>query len=425
SEYELTRDDVVLQKTPATFDVSVWEFFWPLQIGARLVVARPDGHRDPAYLAETIAAERITTVHFVPSMLAVFVAALAELGAARAGVESLRLVFASGEALPPRTAHRLLELTGAQLHNLYGPTEAAVDVTYHQVTEADTDTVPIGAPVFNTRVYVLDSRLRPSPVGVAGELYLAGDQLAREYVRRADLTADRFVANPFGTGERMYRTGDLVAWTADGELEYLGRTDFQVKLRGLRIELGEIEATLTGLPEIAQSVVVRHVDQRGNENLVAYVVPASGATLDVDLVREDLAAKLPAYMVPALIMALAEFPLNASGKLDRRALPAPSFEAAQFRAPTTPVEEIVARTFAEVLGVERVGLDDDFFALGGNSLSATQVAARRSAALNTDFGVRELFEVSTVAAVAAPPESRGGAGAPGPPPPPPHAPRGG
>ncbi|HLS79683.1 MAG TPA: amino acid adenylation domain-containing protein, partial [Nocardia sp.] len=411
SEYGLTPDDSVLQKTPATFDVSVWEFFWPLQIGARLVVARPDGHRDPAYLAETIAAERITTVHFVPSMLAVFVAALAELGAARAGVESLRLVFASGEALPPRTAHRLLELTGAQLHNLYGPTEAAVDVTYHQVTEADTDTVPIGAPVFNTRVYVLDSRLRPSPVGVAGELYLAGDQLAREYVRRADLTADRFVANPFGTGERMYRTGDLVAWTADGELEYLGRTDFQVKLRGLRIELGEIEATLTGLPEIAQSVVVRHVDQRGNENLVAYVVPASGATLDVDLVREDLAAKLPAYMVPALIMALAEFPLNASGKLDRRALPAPSFEAAQFRAPTTPVEEIVARTFAEVLGVERVGLDDDFFALGGNSLSATQVAARLSAALNTDFGVRELFEVSTVAAVAARTESRAGAGA--------------
>src|SRR5690606_2412596 len=368
SEYGLTPDDSVLQKTPATFDVSVWEFFWPLQIGARLVVARPDGHRDPAYLAETIAAERITTVHFVPSMLAVFVAALAELGAARAGVESLRLVFASGEALPPRTAHRLLELTGAQLHNLYGPTEAAVDVTYHQVTEADTDTVPIGAPVFNTRVYVLDSRLRPVPVGVAGELYLAGVQLARGYVARPDLTADRFVADPFGTGERMYRTGDLVAWTADGELEYLGRTDFQVKLRGLRIELGEIESALTALDEVAQAVVVVRADERLGDQLVGYLVPAADRPVDTEAVRAALAAELPGYMVPAAFVVLDEFPLNASGKLDRKALPAPVFEVKAFRAPSTPVEEIVAGTFGEVLGVNRVGLDDDFFELGGNSL---------------------------------------------------------
>nr|WP_281256189.1 non-ribosomal peptide synthase/polyketide synthase [Nocardia amikacinitolerans] len=406
SEYGLTESDAVLQKTPATFDVSVWEFFWPLQIGARLVVARPDGHRDPAYLAEVIATERVTVTHFVPSMLAVFVA-----DAAAARCDTLRMVFASGEALPPKPAHRLRELTGAQLHNLYGPTEAAVDVTYHRVTEADTDTVPIGAPVFNTQVYVLDSRLRPSPVGVAGELYLAGTQLARGYVARPDLTADRFVANPFADGQRMYRTGDLVAWTADGELEYLGRTDFQVKLRGLRIELGEIEQALTALDEIAQSVVVVRGDQRTGDQLVAYVVAASNARVDGDVVREDLGRQLPAYMVPALVVVLDEFPLNASGKLDRKALPAPVFEAAVFRAPTTPVEEIVARTFADVLGLDRVGLDDDFFALGGNSLSATQVAARLSAALETELGVRELFEASTVAALAARTESKAGAGA--------------
>ncbi|WP_156371072.1 non-ribosomal peptide synthase/polyketide synthase, partial [Nocardia arizonensis] len=407
AEYGLDPSDAVLQKTPATFDVSVWEFFWPLQIGARLVIARPDGHRDPAYLAEIIATERVTVTHFVPSMLAVFVA-----DAAATRCHSLRMVFASGEALPPKPAHRLRELTGAALHNLYGPTEAAVDVTYHRVDKADTELVPIGAPVFNTQVYVLDARLRPAPVGVAGELYLAGAQLARGYVSRPDLTGDRFVANPFGAnGSRMYRTGDLVAWNAAGELEYLGRTDFQVKLRGLRIELGEIEAALTGMDEIAQAVVVVRGDQRTGDQLVAYVVATANLPVDTDLIREDLSRQLPAYMVPALIVVLDEFPLNASGKLDRKALPAPVFEAAVFRAPTTPVEEIVADIFAGVLGAERVGLDDDFFALGGNSLSATQVAARLSAALDTDLGVRELFEASTVAALAARVESRAGAGA--------------
>ncbi|WP_432277954.1 non-ribosomal peptide synthase/polyketide synthase [Nocardia cyriacigeorgica] len=406
SAYQLDATDVVLQKTPATFDVSVWEFFWPLQIGARLVVAKPDGHRDPAYLAEIITAEGVTVTHFVPSMLSVFVA-----DAAAAQCDSLRMVFASGEALSPKPAHRLRELTGASLHNLYGPTEAAVDVTFHEVTDADTDTVPIGAPVYNTQVYVLDARLRPVPVGVAGELYLAGAQLARGYVARPDLTSDRFVANPFGTSERMYRTGDLVAWTADGELDYLGRTDFQVKLRGLRIELGEIEAALNGLDEVAQSVVVVRGDQHTGDQLVAYVVAAPGVPVDTETLREDLGRQLPAYMVPAVVMVLDEFPLNASGKLDRKALPAPVFEAAVFRAPTTPVEEIVATTFADVLGLDRVGLDDDFFALGGNSLSATQVAARLSAALDTDLGVRELFEASTVAALAARAESRAGAGA--------------
>uniref|UniRef100_UPI002457B83A AMP-binding protein n=1 Tax=Nocardia farcinica TaxID=37329 RepID=UPI002457B83A len=292
----------------------------------------------------------------------------------------------------------------------YGPTEAAVDVTYHEVVDADTVSVPIGAPVFNTRVHVLDSRLHPVPVGVAGELYLAGVQLARGYVARPDLTADRFVADPFGDGQRMYRTGDLVAWTADGELEYLGRTDFQVKLRGLRIELGEIESALTALDSIAQAVVVVRSDERLGDQLVAYVIAAAGRSIDIEAVRGELAGALPGYMVPSAFVVLDAFPLNASGKLDRKALPAPVFEAKVFRAPSTPVEEIVAGTFGDVLGVARVGLDDDFFALGGNSLLATQVIARLGKALDTQLAVRDLFDASTVAALAARAESIAGSG---------------
>ncbi|WP_430333760.1 non-ribosomal peptide synthase/polyketide synthase [Rhodococcus sp. ACT016] len=390
AEYGLSADDTVLQKTPFTFDVSVWEFFWPLQVGARLVVALPDGHRDPSYLARVMVEQSVTTAHFVPSMLAVFVA---EPAAAR--VDSLRLVFASGEALPAQTAERLRAIAGARLHNLYGPTEAAVDVTFHEVTSADTASVPIGAPVWNTQVFVLDGRLHPVPAGVPGELYLAGVQLARGYVGRSDLTADRFVANPFGgPGERMYRTGDLVTWNGSGELEYIGRTDFQVKLRGLRIELGEIETALLAVPEISQSVVLVRNDQ-----LVAYVV--ADHDLDTGEVKASLASSLASYMVPSVFVVLGEFPLNASGKLDRKALPEPVFEVREFRAPTSPVEEIVAGVFADVLDVERVGRDDDFFALGGNSLVATQVVSRLGAALDAQVPVRALFEASTVEALAA------------------------
>ncbi|MET9488540.1 amino acid adenylation domain-containing protein [Nocardia sp. NPDC006630] len=394
AQYRLTADDAVLQKTPATFDVSVWEFFWPLQAGARLVVSKPDGHRDPVYLAQIIAEQGITTAHFVPSMLSVFVGTL---GGAETSALRLRQVFASGEALPGSTAQKVRELTGARVHNLYGPTEAAVDVTYHEVTDADITSVPIGAPVFNTQVYVLDSRLNPVPPGVAGELYLAGVQLARGYVERPDLTADRFVADPFGIGARMYRTGDLVKWDAAGELEYLGRTDFQVKLRGLRIELGEIEAALLAQPGVSQAVVVVRADAHTGDQLIGYVV----ADADGEELKTALAQSLPAYMVPSALLALDEFPLNASGKLDRKALPAPVFEAKVFRAPSTPIEEIVAGVFAELLGADRVGADDDFFELGGNSLIATRAVARVNEALDTNVAVRELFETSTVAGLAA------------------------
>ncbi|MFC3962613.1 non-ribosomal peptide synthase/polyketide synthase [Nocardia jiangsuensis] len=392
-EYGLDRFDVVLQKTPATFDVSVWEFFWPLQTGARLVIARPDGHRDPAYLAEVIVAEQVTTVHFVPSMLAVFVAE-DRLG----DFSDLRNVFSSGEVLPAPVARRLLDSTSAWLHNLYGPTEAAVDVTYHEVTEADTAAVPIGSPVFNTRVYVLDARLRPVPVGVPGELYLAGAQLARGYVGRGELTAERFVADPFGgPGARMYRTGDLAAWRGDGALEYLGRTDFQVKLRGQRIELGEIEAVLRADAAVAQAAVLL----RG-EHLVAYAVPGRDGHLDPVAVRASVAERLPAALVPAAVVVLDALPLSGSGKLDRRALPDPEFGGATgYRAPRGVAEEAAAAAFAEVLGVGPVGADDDFFALGGNSLSATRVVARLGAALDATLPVRMLFEAPTVAGLAA------------------------
>ncbi|MEA3533086.1 condensation domain-containing protein, partial [Nocardia sp. CDC192] len=390
--------------TAATFDLSVWEFWSAAVCGGRLVIAAPDGHRDPAYLNELMAQEWVTTLHVVPSMLDALVTA---------GMpDSLWRVLAIGESLPGALAQRFLRgYPRTELFNLYGPTEAAVSITSHRVTVADETSVPIGAPEWNSRVFVLDGRLRPVPVGVSGELYLAGAQLARGYFGRADLTADRFVANPFEPGERMYRTGDLVAWNSAGELEYRGRTDFQVKIRGFRIELGEIEAALLGLPQIAQTAVIAKSDPKTGDRLVAYLVASDAvAGVDVAQVKSELTAGLPSYMVPSAFVVLDALPLNVNGKLDRKALPEPEFEVQAFRAPSTPIEEIVATVFAEVLGVERVGADDDFFALGGNSLLATQVAARIGAALDTRVPVRTIFEAATVAALAAKVEQHAGTG---------------
>ncbi|MEU6562842.1 non-ribosomal peptide synthase/polyketide synthase [Nocardia nova] len=390
---ELTTADTVLQKTPVSFDVSVWELFGPLRSGARLVLARPDGHRDPRYLAEVIEAERVTVAHFVPSMLALF---LAEPAARECAC--LRVVFASGEALPAIAAQRLTELTGACLHNLYGPTEAAIEVTAHRLTAQDTTTVPIGVPVPGTRVYLLDSWLHPVPAGTAGELYLAGAQLARGYAGSAATTAERFAPDPFGAGERMYRTGDLVTWTAAGELEYLGRTDLQVKLRGVRIEPREIESALTGVESIAQAAVTVHTDERLGDQLVAHVVTT--AAIDTAAVRAELAAVLPHNLVPSAIVVSAALPLTASGKLDRAALPAPVFTTRAFRAPSTPAQRTVADAFGAVLGAARVGADDNFFELGGNSLLGARAVARLTDGLGIRLAVRDLFDAPTVAALA-------------------------
>ncbi|MEV0299474.1 condensation domain-containing protein, partial [Nocardia sp. NPDC050710] len=340
--------------------------------------------------------------HVVPSMLDALLSG-GELPA------SLWRVLAIGEALPAALAQRFLkEYPRVELFNLYGPTEAAVSITSHRVTVADHLSVSIGGPEWNSQVYVLDARLRPVPAGVSGELYLAGAQLARGYFGRADLTADRFVANPFEPSTRLYRTGDLVAWNANGELDYRGRTDFQVKIRGFRIELGEIEAALLALPGVAQAAVLAKSDPRTGDRLVAYLV--APADIDVTGVKSALNAGLPSYMVPSAFVVLDALPLNVNGKLDRKALPEPEFEVQAFRAPSTPIEEIVAQVFADVLGVERVGADDDFFALGGNSLLATQVVARIGAALDTRVPVRVLFEASTVAGLATNAEQHAGSG---------------
>ncbi|WP_280784435.1 non-ribosomal peptide synthetase, partial [Rhodococcus opacus] len=394
-EYPLTSDDAVMQKTPVTFDVSVWELFWPLQVGATLVIAAPNGHRDPDYLATLIRRHRITTMHFVPSMLSVFTAEPAV-----AVCDSLRLVFCSGEALTPEQVSRFRAVCGADLHNLYGPTEAAVDVTYWETGAADTVTVPIGRPVWNTQVHVLDSRLHPVPNGVAGELYLAGVQLARGYLSRPDLSADRFVANPYVAGGRMYRTGDLVRRRTDGALEYVGRTDFQVKLRGQRIELGEIETALETHPDVMQAVVVVHRDDRGEEALVAYTVGA--VDVAATHLRDHLATILPSYMIPAHVVHLDTLPLSVNGKLDRKALPAPDLDATttDYVAPRTPTEEIVAGVFADILGVERVGVHDHFFDLGGNSLVATRLVSRLRTALGVPVALRDVFDAPTVGGLA-------------------------
>ncbi|WP_433325333.1 non-ribosomal peptide synthase/polyketide synthase [Spirillospora sp. CA-294931] len=390
TRFGLGVDDRVLQKTPFGFDVSVWEFFWPLSQGATLVMARPDGHRDPVYVAEAIQRQEISTVHFVPSMLEAF---LAE--PAAADCTSLERVICSGEALPASAVARFFELfEDVELHNLYGPTEASIDVTAWECSPEDVS-VPIGRPVANTRVFVLDAGLEPVPVGVAGELYLAGDQLARGYLNRPGLTGERFVACPFGApGERMYRTGDVVRWRADGNLEYLGRADDQVKLRGFRIELGEIEAVLAS--QVAQVAVVVREDIPGDKRLVAYVVASDSSGL-----LELAAERLPHYMVPSAIVALDALPLNANGKLDRKALPAPDVETGSGRAPVTLREELLCQIFAEVLGLPTVGVDDDFFALGGHSILAMRLVSRVRPVLGVEVPLRALFEAPTVAGLAA------------------------
>ncbi|MFB8029756.1 MULTISPECIES: amino acid adenylation domain-containing protein [unclassified Streptomyces] len=397
SAYGLTADDRVLQKTPSSFDVSVWEFFWPLRQGATLVVAEPGGHKDPAYLARLIRERSVTTCHFVPSMLQVFLAE-ADTGAEACG--SLRRVFCSGEALPRETADAFGRgLPGVELHNLYGPTEAAVDVTFHACVPDATGPVPIGRPVWNTRLYVLDAALQPCPPGVPGELHLAGRQLAEGYLNRPELTASRFVADPFGSpAQRMYRTGDLAHWTEEGEVVYLGRTDDQVKLRGQRIELGEIETALTARDGVDASCALVREDRPGEQRLVGYITGAA----DPVAVRASLAKELPEHMVPAAVVALDAFPLSPNGKLDRRALPAPVFGGgAGSRRPSDAREEALTRLFAQVLDVGRVGPDDAFFDLGGTSLLAVRLVARVREEFGAELTIGSLFASPTPAALAA------------------------
>ena len=398
--YRLTPDDRVLQKTPFSFDVSVWEFFWPLLTGARLVVARPGGHKDPRYLARLVVEQQITTLHFVPSMLAVFLED-EEAG----GCRSLRQVMCSGEALPYDVQQRFFSCLDAELHNLYGPTEAAVDVTYWHCRPNEARIVPIGKPIANMQCYILDSHRNVVPVGCPGELHLAGVGLARDYLNRPELTAEKFVAHPFSShpDARLYRTGDLCRWLPDGNIEFLGRLDFQVKVRGVRIELGEIEDALGKHPAVRQAVVTAWDDGSGDKKLIAYWVAHDAGTAEAGQLREFLQASLPEAMIPAVFMRLETVPLNANGKVDRKALPRPDRQPdspCPYVPPRTPDEEQLADIWSEVLRVDRVGIHDNFFALGGHSLRAAQVVSRIARRMDVDLPLRDMFQTPTVAELA-------------------------
>ena len=433
-DYPAGPDDIVLGRTAISFDAAAWEIWLPLVTGAALCIAPTETARDPGKLAALIAQQSITVAQFVPSLLEPVMVA------APGALNHIRRLFCGGEALPVSLVHSALASNGTPVVNLYGPTETTIQITSWQIASRDDlsdqmPSAPIGRPIWNTRVYVLDVGLQPVPSGVAGELYVSGAGLARGYLGRAGLTAERFVADPFGpSGSRMYRTGDLARWRRDGVLEFLGRADAQVKLRGFRIEPGEIEAALLRHDAVAQAAVVARSDggvdadetagagaaagasgNRGGGSgggssplrLVAYVVAKAGtaapgmAAPDASALRRHLMGLLPDYMVPSAFVTLERLPLTPNGKLDRRALPAPVVAANVVRRlPRTPHEEVLCGLFAETLGVAEVGIDDNFFELGGHSLLATRLIGRIRSTLAVEIAIRSLFEAPTVEALA-------------------------
>ncbi|MDW6091096.1 amino acid adenylation domain-containing protein [Vibrio rhizosphaerae] len=387
-DYGFGSDDVVLQKTPFSFDVSVWEFFCPLWSGATLLMAKPEGHKDPDYLKSLITRQGVTILHFVPPMLQSFLEVVTP-----GDCPSLRLVFCSGEALPAEAIRKsYARLPQIELHNLYGPTEAAVDVTaWHCPRQLEGDRVSIGHPVANTRMYVLDSAGHPVPVGVEGELYIGGVQVARGYLNRDELTAERFVANPYDSDYPvMYRTGDVGCWLADGTIEYRGRNDDQVKIRGFRIELGEISSALQSCTGVQDAVVIaRAFGESGDKQLVGYYTAVNQeAVPDVAALKAELSERLPAHMVPAVYVLIDAMPLTPNGKVNRKALPAPDIDSVvrhEYQAPVGDAEEKLAAIWSELLGVEQVGRADNFFELGGHSLLAVRMvgeAQRQGIALD-------------------------------------------
>ncbi|MEO0868147.1 MAG: amino acid adenylation domain-containing protein, partial [Cyanobacteria bacterium J06642_11] len=407
--YGLTEQDRILQKTPLSFDVSVWELFWPLLNGASLVVAKPSGHKDSAYLVQTIRQQQITTLHFVPSMLAAFLED-PDVG----NCTSLHRVICSGEALSPALQKQFFEkLPNTELHNLYGPTEAAIDVTAWQCQPGET-TVPIGRPIANTQIHLLDQDNNPVPVGIPGELHIGGAGVARGYLNRPELTAEIFIANSFITSEKagnadptsiphspnLYRTGDLARYRSDGAIEYLGRKDFQVKLRGMRIELGEIEAALNDYPGVQQSVVLLRDDMPGGAALVAYLVGTEAGDLKQALTT-FLKQRLTEAMVPKVFVSLESMPLNSNGKLDRRALPQPEQVATTEKvSPRNRTETDIATIWQDILQTEAIGIHENFFELGGHSLTATRMNTRLRKQFELDLPLHSVFEYPTIEALA-------------------------
>ncbi|SDW67294.1 non-ribosomal peptide synthetase [Nitrosomonas oligotropha] len=387
--FPIGTSDTVLQKTPFSFDVSVWEFFWPLMYGARLVIANPGDHRDAERLIGLIRRHHVTLLHFVPSMLRAFMT-----DTQAATCTNLKYIICSGEALQTEMQQAVFDrLPTVRLHNLYGPTEAAIDVTHWACRPESSINIPIGRPISATQTYILDSDLNPVPSGVAGELYLGGAGLARGYLSRPGLTAERFVAALFGNqGKRLYRTGDLARWRRDGQIEYLGRLDHQVKIRGFRIELGEIEVQLLQQPEIREAVVSMFATGQ-DARLVAYISLHAGKTVDVVLLNEALRKTLPDYMLPSAVVILDRLPLNANGKIDRNRLPMPEFaNVDDYEPPQGETEQLLAGIWQEVLGIGRAGRNDHFFRLGGHSLLILQVQQRVQSKHPVSFPLRLLFE---------------------------------
>lgn len=398
----LDETDAVVRKTTLTFDLALWEVLWPLTVGARLVIEGLGPHGDPNELARVLAEHRVTTVQFTPSTLAAHRQAVPAPMAA-----SVRRVLLCGEQITPALAAALPGIApGAVFDNFYGPTEVTVVVTRHPVGADSPRRVPIGAPGWHVRTHVLDACLRPVAAGLPGELYLGGPMLGRGYAGQPGLTATRFVADPFGEpGRRLYRTGDLVRSTGHGELEYLGRTDFQVKLRGVRIELGELESVLAAQESVAQAVAVVHAG--GGGRLIAYAAPAAGHRIDPGALEQRLRTLLPRHLVPAAIIALPALPMTRTGKVDRNALPAPDVETGVFRAPRSDAEIALAAAYSEVLGRDAVGVDDSFFALGGDSIMSILLVSR-ARAHGITVTAQQVFEHRTVARLAAVAETDGG-----------------
>jgi non-ribosomal peptide synthetase component F/acyl carrier protein len=406
--YGLDGSDRFLLKTSLNFDPSVWEVFWPLMVGAGVVVARAGGQHDGAYLVETMIEQGVTSVYFVPSMLRVF---LETKGIERAQA-TLRRVICGGESLPMEMVEQFFARLGdTELHHSYGPTETSIAATEWTCTldgERSLRVAPIGRPLANTETYVLDAGLRPVPVGVTGELFIGGEALGRGYLHRPHLTAEKFIPHSFSArpGARLYRTGDKVRYRPDGNIEFIGRVDNQVKVRGYRIETGEIEAVLNRHALVDESVVVALGETAGEKQLIAYVVAGRDAgvaqggegELSIRELRRHLKEQLPDYMIPSAFVMLDGLPLMPSGKVDRKALPAPGAVNASenYAAPRTPAEELMTGIWQEVLGVERLGIDDDFFESGGHSLLATQVSSRVRETFRTELSLRELFEKPTI-----------------------------
>ena len=392
SIYGLTDKDKVLQKTPYNFDVSVWELLWANWYGATIVIAKLDGHRDCDYLYNLMIKEKVTVSHFVPSMLDVF---LNYLSTKELLNYSLQTVICSGEALSNNTCNNFYKLhQNVTLYNLYGPTEASIDVTY-TLCEAGKK-VTIGKPIYNTKIYILDNNLIPVPIGVPGELYISGVGLARGYLNLTELTKESFIKNLFATTEdinkgytRIYKTGDLCRWLSSGEIEYIGRNDFQVKLRGFRIELGEIENTIASIDHIQQSCVIV-----SKESLVAYYV--SDIDIDDNTIQNHLADTLPEYMVPNFYMRLESFPLTINGKLDRKALPKMKISKKEYVAPTTASQKMISQIWQEALQQDLIGIEDNFFEQGGSSITAMTVAFLLSKQFNKNIHLKEIFEYPTI-----------------------------